>query len=335
MARVDIHSCLINSKSENELSIEISIHPDQLAWIFFLFTKFNFMESNTNGTQGEILRGKIDSLSKLGIADLADRLNKMTDGLTVPNYDYECMLRMESEIARIREALKYCVENGENSRGSLMAMARYFYEGEMQTYATRPQMVDYLKRNGLLPNEGCLAVDFATGPGEALKLLSDARPQYRTTGVDISPQFVARNPKVKFGLADAPKSRPDLLPVKSNSAGFAMSALALDRVSDQFSYIDNLSRVLRPNGQFAMGTLLPVIAEDDGPDVKNRIVYAPKEKRIADTGTILGDIKLVAEYISDTLRASTLAKKVPYGAKSSDGDQNYDSFFVFTGKKGK
>ena len=105
----------------------------------------------------------------------------------------------------------------------------------------------------------------------------------------------------------------------------------LDRLAKPKNWLANLFLVLKPNGRFAIQTLLPITGLDDG-KVEDPITYTPEEDRIV-PGQRAEEDKLALVALLEQLGASDIKLyRLPYVVTSRDGVQEY-TVWSFTGRK--
>lgn len=235
--------------------------------------------------------------------------------------------RVALQMQKIRE---YFERMGwEAARPEVEAMTRYYLEGfnaNGDGYREDEDVYNQLGVGEFLEAGGAV-VDLGCGPGNYLR----SRPANQALGVDISPTFAVANPNVVCGTIDAPFSTfmeqigPFLERLKYPR--WAISSLTLDRVRDPSTFLDTLARV---GDQVTVATLLPIVPVDDGPEVKNRITYTPRELRLTPGSSEAEDRARLLEYLSDTFRVAVESRNLPYTCRSSDGVQVYDNYWAFT-----
>jgi len=167
------------------------------------------------------------------------------------------------------------------------AFLRYLMEASVGGYAATGLTEDVLRR--LLPvsdTQRALGVDLCCGSGEVLTTLS--RMGYQARGVDWNPLFVqrARDAGLDVVMARADVEFGDFAAqagIERGSQDFVICTLALDRVAYPARLLENLFSILKEGGRFAVQTLLPVVAIDDGP-VAEPLCYTAAENRVTAGG---------------------------------------------------
>ncbi|GEM_PF-4334750 len=221
----------------------------------------------------------------------------------------------------------------------ISALARYFLEGLSGEYQSDRSLLQYL----LQKDGGDPVIDFGAGPGQfvaEVRKLSSAPDGFRINadGIEMSPSFALRNPaQLRLGMIDAKwTDLQEQTGTTDEICRMAVSSLTLDRVRDPLQLIRNMIRSLvmtKRKGLLALGTLLPIIPEDDGPSVRKKIVYTPPEKRIVEGYDLERDKRDLEGRLSAEGLTNITAEKIPYSVRSSDGVQQYDNYFVFTGRR--
>lgn len=218
---------------------------------------------------------------------------------------------------------------------NINAMLRYFLEGKILDYESNTAPLQFLREERVL-KKGQSLLDLGAGPGVSVELWNQENPGLLLArGVDISMSFVMiRAQMMSLGLIDS--SWQDLRQqsgVEDGAYEVSMSNLTLDRVRNPEQLINNLINATRKGGAIAIGTLLPIVPEDDGENVANRIVYTPKELRIVPGEDPEVDKRRLQEVMETQLNSKVDVNNVPFQMNCSDGVQDYPNFYIFTGQK--
>ena len=100
---------------------------------------------------------------------------------------------------------------------------------------------------------GSVVLDVGTGPGRVPRLIAAARPTVEVEGVDLSPEMIARatstakttsTRNLRFQVGDVAA-----LPFADNSVDLVVSTLSLHHWDDPAAGLDEIVRVLAPDGQ--------------------------------------------------------------------------------------
>lgn len=261
----------------------------------------------------------------------------------------------------------------ENVRGPISAMARYLFEGEFDLYKADTSPLTFLEEQGLvrpgqsLVDLGCgngsiidrwteqgnpaLGIDISPSfalnnkliqlgiidaPFEDLKnMLANSQQvnDINRTGNALGVMGQSGENYRLMKLSENIEKVREKIAMLDGKSDIVLSSLTADRVRDLPQLLKNMMRMLKKNGTFALGTLLPVVPEDDGPEVKNRITYAPKNLRITEGVSSEKDAQLLKQFIEDTFRVQVAVNQVLNQTQSSDGYQIYDNYAMFTTQK--
>ena len=245
-------------------------------------------------------------------------------------------LDVRAEIARRAPALESDTDRLLDLVGAGPAFAglcRYLAETLTGGYASAGLNHDVLRLLlGRHELTGARVADLACGNGEVLRVLR--RLGAAAVGVDSNPLFIQQARRaglpgvltradLPFGMWEAERG------LGPGSCDVVLSTLALDRVERPRELLANVFRLLRPGGQFAIQTLLPIVGVDDGP-AADPIVYTPPELRITPGTTVDTDrAALLAALAAHRCRRLTTLT-LPYAVRSRDGVQHY-TLHSFTG----
>ena len=212
---------------------------------------------------------------------------------------------------------------------------RYLMEGVNGSYASCGLNKEVLRL--LLPFdsfEGLKGTDFGFGNTEVLQALAGMGAQM--TGLDLNPFFVQKGRG--YGL-DTRMAKIDVEPemfpsesrVEEGSQDFVISTLLLDRLEKPKNSLRNLLLVLKEGGRFAVQTLLPIVAMDDG-ETDDPIVYTPESERLT-AGRDVEQDKLTLVSLLHSYGAGDIeVYQLPYTVSSRDGIQEY-TLWSFVGRK--
>ena len=210
-------------------------------------------------------------------------------------------------------------------------LTRYDAEGEKNSYQSDPgALLELIEQEKLLEGSGSI-VDLGAGPGGLVRGLADRYPETNILGIDLSPNFVGNfnandkpeNAVMRMGLIDSPGTVDRIGPM---TEGSVISTLTLDRVADPRQLIDNMGRF---KGRKILGTILPIVAEDDDPSRQGeKITYTRPERRIAPGVTEEEDAEAVLELLKASWGEGVRAYQVPYIGESS-GDRWEYTLWVF------
>lgn len=249
--------------------------------------------------------------------ELGDQLERVLDYLVDT-------LGIDKAEPQIRALLRYALEGGDPDQASIYVRD----ERPLELVKAMAQ-----KRFTAMDIPAPLA-DLGCGPaGPALAQWdADTGIDGLSWGMDLSPSFALRSyPRTRVGLIDAPAAQfADQLGPNNDPVRVSFSSLTLDRLRDPRQLIENMAEWTLPGGIVAIGTLLPIVGSDDGPNVNNPIVYTPKENEIVPGQNPEQDRRLLTEYLEDRFRSKVSTQRVPYTCQSSDGTQVYDNYWLFT-----
>ncbi len=221
----------------------------------------------------------------------------------------------------------------EEARALELAFARYMEEGANNSYsADTSGFIDFLSKRKLLsPSD--MIIDLGAGPGDLIGTLMYRCPLKKFIGIDLSPGFVSRfndqrkqNSDVfmRLGVIDSPLDMTGLT-VDAN----VISVLTLDRLSQPKVLIDNMSKF---TGSKILGTLLPVVGEDDNPSLQGeeKRVYTPPENRIVPGRSSEEDREVLLRELSRSWKSEISYSEVPYSVGSSGDRQRYELGVFYT-----
>ena len=112
---------------------------------------------------------------------------------------------------------------------------------------------------------GALVLDVGTGPGTVPLMIAAECPQVAVTGVDLSPEMIARATsaadrepfdvdRVSFGVADVVA-----LPFDDRSVDLVVSSLSMHHWTDPATGLREVVRVLRPGAQAWIYDVRPMV----------------------------------------------------------------------------
>lgn len=227
------------------------------------------------------------------------------------------------------------VERYAEDTASFECFCRYLMEGFNHTYdscgISKVALGTILSYNDF---KGLKGIDFGFGNASIMKSLRSMGADI--TGLDLSPFFVqrAREEKLNVYAAKVDVGQEEfqrLNNLKMDFYDFAISTLLLDRLENPINLIRNMMLVLKPEGRFALQTLLPIVPVDDG-DIEEKITYTPPENRITLGENIEADkLKLIQLLYDSGLRDIEVCE-IPYVIFSRDGLQEYN-MWSFYGRK--
>lgn len=219
----------------------------------------------------------------------------------------------------------------------LSTLARYEEESEKTSYKTNPEALVRLIGDEKLLDESEYIVDLGAGPGDLLDELDTAfqnnQESKQIVGIDLSPGFVqnfnakkpwfGRQPVrscMYVGLIDGWEVwRSKTL---SNRRS-VISVLTLDRLTNPRELIKNMARF---NCARILGTLLPVVPEDDNPSRQGtgKIVYTREPNRIVPGRDAKEDRDRLLALLKDAWGKKVDVTNVPYEVTSSGDTQQYN-----------
>lgn len=211
--------------------------------------------------------------------------------------------------------------------------ARYIAESLNNTYSSCGINEEVLKT--ILPfNDftNLRGVDFGFGNAEIISKLASMGADVQ--GFEKNPLFVqnARQQNLRATVADVDCDQQQFVNFGlTNSCDFAISTLILDRVNNPKQFLRNLFSTLKPNGKFAIQTLLPITGVDDG-DIDEPIIYTPIQNRITPGKTEEEDRSHLLNQLTNLGAKNLQIYQVPYIVASRDGVQQY-KLWSFCGKK--
>jgi ubiquinone/menaquinone biosynthesis C-methylase UbiE len=130
------------------------------------------------------------------------------------------------------------------------------------------RMLDLLMQEGPEKPPRCI-VDVGCGTGRLLRAVSVRWPEAQLIGVDPAGQMVSQAgrlcPKATFKLASA-----ESLPLPDESADIVLSSISFHHWADQEEGLQEIARVLRPEGLFCLADHTFRLAELFGGKVRSR-----------------------------------------------------------------
>lgn len=110
--------------------------------------------------------------------------------------------------------------------------------------------VDVLYRNVFLEKKGCRCLEIGIGRGHALKAI-EKLIETKPVGIDINPQFVEslKNEGYEVHCINTDNG----LPFADESFDIIYTDQVMEHVVSQVSFLDEIRRVLKPNGQLLIG----------------------------------------------------------------------------------
>ncbi len=130
------------------------------------------------------------------------------------------------------------------------------------------QMLDLLTQEGPEKPPSCI-VDVGCGTGRLLRAVSVRWPEAQLIGIDPAGQMVSQAdrlcPKATFKLAPA-----ESLPLPDESADIVLSSISFHHWADQERGLQEIARVLRPEGLFCLADHTFQLAGLFGEKVRSR-----------------------------------------------------------------
>lgn len=121
---------------------------------------------------------------------------------------------------------------------------------EIGAPVTSSYAVNILFKDFLLANKECSCLEIGFGRGQAMKAIEkiiETRPK----GIDINPQLVERLKSEGYDVACA--NMDDGLPFADQSFDIVYSDQVLEHVESPLFFLDEVNRVLKPNGHLLLG----------------------------------------------------------------------------------
>ncbi len=246
---------------------------------------------------------------------------------------------VEDELdADLLDKTKDIVDKYGNRHASYECLQRYILEGINNNYASGG--IGQKVLSTLLPFDDysrAQGVDFGFGNAEILRVLNHMGAS--VTGLDICPVFVekARNIglNVRMSKIDVePEEFEQESGIFKESQDFVISTLTLDRVEKPLNLLLNMFSVLKTGGTFALQTLLPVVAVEDG-EVEDPVVFTQEEDRITPGENADEDKTLLINILNQLGASDIYVYHIPYTVKSRDGVQEYKVWSLCGRKQSK
>lgn len=232
----------------------------------------------------------------------------------------------------IQEKVFSYLEKVRTMRGSLRPFARYFLDSfvsctefrddsDLNGYRSSGLSEEFI--SGICPFNlrGSTVVDFGFGNFETL--LPWKGLGAKVVGFDLSPFFVddARKAGFESYLVQIDSSNDEKL--RRLNVDIVTSTLTLDRVAKPKQLLKNMANSLRIGGFFAIQTLLPVIAVDDGHSVIVPIIYTESMDRISQSSDRNESLRDLIQLIGDNQIGNIKVVRAACRISSLDGIQDY------------
>jgi ubiquinone/menaquinone biosynthesis C-methylase UbiE len=174
------------------------------------------------------------------------------------------------------------MNNDEIVRKASSGFENSFYEGDYYNRQTQDDEHLALILNSIDKRSNCSILDLGTGSGYLAFPLAETRPGCRVTGIDITPETIARNSKsakdqnldnLRFVTYDGLA-----LPFDDDSFDIVVTRYVLHHFPDiSFSFTE-LSRIIRPDGQ--------LFISDPTPDPSDIERFVDKYMQMRDDGHV-------------------------------------------------
>ncbi len=249
--------------------------------------------------------------------------------------DVNALLREEFDGEILSDALHIINEN-KNDNAFISAFLRYYLEGKYDNYKTSGLgSIIFSTFIAEEVNKDDFGIDFGCGSGDLLQCLF--KNGYKNIlGLDMNPYFIKslceKDIDAKVCKIDSPiEDLLSKLNFENRLADYVISTLTLDRVQNPKQLIKNMVTVLKENGVFILGTLLPVVEFEDGVN-RNEFSYTNFQNKITPGAKTEEDkYYILAELINNNLsNINTFVVNIK--VRSKNGIQVYD-LHVFTGFK--
>ncbi|WP_202704401.1 condensation domain-containing protein, partial [Flavobacterium sp. UGB4466] len=272
---------------------------------------------------------KIEAPQYLTVKEINERLDY---GLSTEEIIFEIEKNFEGKLKN--EAIQLIKDN-DLEKEFTSTFLRYYYEGMFDNYKAQSISWEvFLKlTNNLAPlSKG---IDLGCGSGELVRSIN-ANGTYHITGIDANPFFVKKliNDKINGILCRIDMPVNVFLKeskLQANSMDFVVSTLTLDRVQYPSNLVRNMSMLLREGGRFILGTLLPIVAHEDGEN-QSAFDYTKQENRITPGLSEKEDRYYLVEMLLKAGIADIELFQTKIQVSSKNGMQDY-TLFIFCGNK--
>ena len=248
--------------------------------------------------------------------------------------------------------IKMCKGRGAQSgRARVTTLLRYAHEPhyeqgiETATELCSGVSAEYETENGIehwMPTlgKGDLVFDVGCGPGRTLDVFEQQVGEGNAVGIDLNLLFASKDPRIQLGMIDVSQekiSEEDAVHAEYlsfqrcfGSAKLVLASLVIDRVANQYQFIQNCAALLQPNGHLVIGLLLPVKGEDDEPDLGTKLQY------VIDPITAGEDMEVDYALVRMQLRRTGFAKVMRrhFPIKDPVTGREYNNHYLIVAERG-